>query len=271
MNDNDTALNDPVEEVNDQDTTPVSEPEATEDVEKSEVETESTEEVKTEEEPTETGESKKGYSNRVRELVSEKKKAEAEAKSLRDRMAELTGEASPSETQNQQIPPFPQQQPLDNEPIVKPGEEIDAVELDKRLRSREQRVLQQATAQADLRDRQRESISKIERETEEVMRAYPELDPENDDFDRELSDTVVEAVEAHVKANPYSASVKDFAARLMKPYRRAVTKEVGKATESIAKQASEAAQRPTSVRKGEKTANEKSIEELENELGVIQA
>jgi len=101
------------------------------------------------------------------------------------------------------------------------------------------------------------------------VRTYSQLDPDSDNFDQELSDVITEATEAYVKANPYTASVKKFVAKLMKPYKGAVEKEVGQASEQIAKQASQAALRPTSVRKPEKSAAEKSIAELEDELGLV--
>jgi len=126
-----------------------------------------------------------------------------------------------------------------------------------------------ARSLVELEVKKSEAINRINNEAAEVVRKYPELDPESDDFNRELSDTVTEAVEAHVKANPFSASVKGFVAKLMKPYQGAVTKEVGKANEQLAKQVSSAALKPTSVSKKEKSASEKTIEELERELGIV--
>lgn len=157
------------------------------------------------------------------------------------------------------------------EPIVADGEEIDVAELNRRIATRDQRILQQASANANLMQKQSEAINRINSEASEMIRAYPELDPDHESFNKELSDTIAEAVEAHVRANPYTASVKQFTARLMKPYQGAVTKEVGKATENIARQVSQAALRPTSVRNTEKTASEKSIAELEQELGIVQS
>jgi hypothetical protein len=55
----------------------------------------------------------------------------------------------------------------------------------------------------------------------------------------------------------------------MKPYKAAITREVGQATENIAKQVSETALRPTSVRKPEKAAGDKTLAELEQELGIV--
>jgi len=57
----------------------------------------------------------------------------------------------------------------------------------------------------------------------------------------------------------------------MKPYKGAVTKAVGEQKEELAKQASQGAIKPTSVRKQDKSSKEKTIEELESELGVVQS
>ena len=230
-------------------------------------ETEATEEVTTEvsadtEEATETEESpKKGYQARVRELNAKAKTAEqiaaqekARAESLEVKIAELTGSVDPQG--------YPAYNPQTT--AIAPGEEINAEEFEKR-------VLQKAQSIATLEGKKSEAINRIHNETNEVLRLYPELDPESDVFDKDLSDAVTESVGNGIQANPYTASVKAIAAKLMKPYKGAVDKEVGKAAENIAKQVSETALRPTAIRKDEKPAHEKSIQELEKELGVVQA
>lgn len=251
------ALNQEAEEINSRNATPALETNATEEVDQ----TESTEEV----EPTETEgreESKKGYQARVQELNQKAKAAEERARSLEQKLAELTSPVGFQEGTN--IPPY---NPL--EPLVAPGEEIDVNELNKRQSAREQRILQQASANAQLIAKQSEAINRINSEASEVVRLYPQLDPDSDNFNRELSDIVAEATEAYVKDKPYTASVKQFVAKLMKPYQRAADKEVSQASENIAKQVSQAALRPTSIRKEEKQASEKSIAELEAELGIV--
>src|SRR5690606_19136586 len=115
------------------------------------------------------------------------------------------------------------------------------------------------------------AVTRINSEASEIMREYPELNPDSDQFNRELSESITEAVEAQIRLNPYSASVKQIVGKLMKPLKGAVTKEVGKASDTMAKQVSQAALRPTSVRKGEKPAEEKTIAELEAELGIVQS
>ena len=256
LTDQNMVLNESEEEVA-LDTTPVSE-EASEEAVEAEVE--SAEE--TEATPEETEETqKKGYSQRVRELNTRAKEAEERAKSLEERVAELT--------RTQDAPNANQQFDAPEPALIQPGEEIDALELDKRLRERETRILARADATSLLRSKQSEAVSRINTEASEAMRTYPELDPDSDTYNKELSETVTEAVEAHIKADPYNASVKKFVSRLMKPYLGAVTREVGKTTETLAKQVSESALRPTNVRKPEKAATDKSIEELEQELGVV--
>ena len=210
---------------------------------------EATPEIKTEEaEPTETGDSSKGANQRIRELNAKAKAAEQKAQSLAQRLEEL------SKVSDNTLPPY--------NPVIEPGTEISPEQY-------RQDVGRQADAIVTLRLKQQETLNKIKSESLDAVRAYPELDPESEVFDKDLSDTVTEAVEAYVKVDPYNASVGKFVDRLMKPYQRAVTKEVGQVSEKLAKQVSETALRPTSIRQAEKPVNEKTIAELEAELGIV--
>lgn len=259
----DMALNEPVEVENNEIATPAVEEQATEEAEPREPE--STDEEPRSEETDSEDSGKKGYSARVRELNARAKRAEEERDSLAAKMAALTGGVSgqPDDLG------FPAVEP--DMPLVQPGEEIDAVELDRRLRARDQKVFQRTDALIQLRAKQNEAINRITSETQEVMRRYPELDPESVSFNKELSDAITEATEAHVKGAPYTASVSKFVDKMMRPYKGAVSREVGDMTKSVAKQVSEAALRPTTVRAKERSAAEKSLAELEAELGVLQA
>lgn len=249
MNDeNDMAVNQSVGDEANLDTSPVSDQEAAEETIPSN--TESTEEV--DEQIGETaGEPKRGAQTRIRELNAAKKAAEARAQSLEERLSELTSIAGQQFSQGN-LPDL----------NIGQGGEIDPAEF-------ERRVLQQADARAELKIRQSEAINRINSEASTVMTLYPELNPDSDEYNAELSDAITESVEAYVRANPYTASVKKHVEKLMKPYKGAVEKRVGQASENIAKQVSQAALRPTSVHKQEKTANEKSIAELEDELGIV--
>jgi uncharacterized coiled-coil DUF342 family protein len=243
------ALNENVEIENNTPESPTEEKTTEEAVEPDQVTTEETEE-----------EPKKGYSQRVRELNARAKEAEAKAESLAAKLKSLT------EPQEQVTP----EQPV-YEPLFKPGEELDATELDQRLRDREARLLQRADALVTLRGKQQEAVMRINREADEAIKEYPELDPRSDNFNKELSEAISEATEAYVIKNPYTASVSTFVKKMMNPYRGAVSKEVGNLKESVVKQVSEAALRPTSVREKEKPAKDLTIAELEAKLGVVQA
>lgn len=195
---------------------------------------------------------KKGAESRIRELNARARSAEEKAKSLEAQLAELTSPVGDTGK-------TPDYTPQD---IVKPGEEVDANEWGKR-------ILSQAAAIAELKSRQSEAVNRINNEATQVIQLYPELDPDSDSFNKELSDSITEATLAHVKANPYNASPKKFVEKLMRPYKQAVENEVGKANENLAKQVSQAALRPTSVTTaGKKSYSEKTIAELEAELGV---
>lgn len=212
---------------------------------------------------TQTAESNKGANQRIRELNQRAKQAEQRAKSLEEKIAELTAPVG--------VPNFQQEVQFNpQEPIVAPGEDIDVNELNRRIQAREQNLLKQADARSELRQRQTEAIARHNSESKAAIQKYPQLNPDSDSFDPELSESITEATENLIKSNPYSASVEKFVDKLMKPYSRAVAKEVGKVTENVAKQVSETALRPTSIRKQEKPATEKSIAELEQELGIVQ-
>ena len=211
-------------------------------------------EVATEEErtETETAESNKGANQRIRELNQRTKVAEEKAQSLADRLAEITNPIG-----------FQGQEPQYN-PQVEAGQEIS-------LEQYQSDVLRTADARVELKIQQNNAVNRIQNESLDVVRKYSQLDPENDNFDKELSETITEATENFVRKNPYTASVSKYVDKLMKPYLGSVAREVGKVTENIARQVSETALRPTSIHKGEKSANEKSIAELEQELGIVQA
>lgn len=198
---------------------------------------------------TETAESNKGATQRIKELNQRAKVAEEKAKSLEQRLAEITQPIGlPGETQFV--------------PQVQPGQEITPEQYTND-------VAKTAKAQVDIAIAQNNAVTRINNESREVLAKYPQLNPDSDQFDKELSDTVTEATERYVRSEPYSASVSKYVDKLMKPYQRAVAAEVGQVTENIAKQVSSAALRPTNVRQPEKAASDKSIAELEQELGVV--
>jgi hypothetical protein len=257
LNDKSMALNEQGEAENAPTTTPVANQEASEDVASQDIASADASETSA----TETEEGKKGFSSRVRELVKERNDAREVIDSLQQKVAELTQQAQPELS----MPDFK------IEPIVKPGEELTAEELNRRIAERDQQLLAKAAAISRLQNKQSEALGRIDRESAEVVKNFPQLDPESEEFNPELSEAITESTTAYIKSNPYTASVKNHVAKLMRSLTGTVTKEVGKATEKMAKQASETALRPTSIRKEEKPVGELSIAELEAKLGVVQA
>ena len=251
INNEDMALNE--SDVNTIDESPALE-QTTEEVAEQEAEVESTETAETESEVTETdGSSKKGANQRIRELANKAKQAELEKEALASRLAELTGSDEP-------IGVMPQQY----QPQVEPGTEISPEQY-------QADIMRAADSLVSIRIKQQDAINRINREAEQSIKAFPQLDPTSENFDKELSDTIAEATEAYVKQNPYSASVYKFVEKLMKPYNRAVENGVSQVTENVAKQVSEAALRPTQVRQTEKSLQDMTPEELEQKLGIVQA
>lgn len=209
------------------------------------------------EEPEAEDDSNKGAQARIRELNTKANAEKARAESLEKKLAELTGQMEPA------LEPY---NPEVLEPIVQPGEELDADELNRRVAQRDQKLLQQADALGQFRAKQAKAIENINREAIEAVGKYKQLDSESELFDPELSETVTEAVEAYVRVNPTS-SVKSYVDKLMKPYTSAVAKEVAKQSETLVKQASETALRPSNVKPVDKKFEDLSIKEMENKLG----
>lgn len=241
------AVNEPAEI----ETAPASTPEVAEQTAEEVAEPSVEATVETPEETTETvDEPKKGASQRIRELNQRAKDAEEKAQSLAQQLAELTGGVSPLDHQGLYMPQF-------NE-----GQEIDQATL-------QQQMQRTALSAAQLISLQERNLSRIDRESNEVVGKFKALDPDSDVFDQDLSDSVTEATKAFIRANP-TGSVKQFVEKMMKPYQRSVAKEVGQARVELAKQVSQAATRPTAVVKAPvKSADEKSIKELEAELGFV--
>ena len=264
MTKDDQALNQDIGDEANVSATPAEEPKATEEVEVEPTQAEPTSEAKEGETETETVESsKKGAQRRIRQLVSKVKQAENKTQGLTERLKELT---SPVGSRRQYQPSTPSPQPI--QPIVQPGEEIDVEEFNRRQANRDARILQQAASIAELKSRQSEAIIRINSEAQEVLKNYPELDPNSKSFDKELSESVTEATLAFVKGSPYTASPKKFVEKMMKSYHRAVAKKIGQTSENLVKQVAQKAQRPTGISKREKGYQEKSIKELEDELGI---
>lgn len=199
-------------------------------------------------ETTETEGEKKvsGAEKRIHKLVDERDQYKQEAQSLSAKLAELTaGAQAPAGN----MPPY---QPSNGE--SQGGEReltIDDLRTVARLEVEKERT-----------------INRINSEAKEAQSKHPELDPSSDLFDPDINEAVTSAVELEIRANP-TKSVKELTERYMKPYRKVAERAAGQEKKVIAKQVSDEALRPSSVKPVNKSLAEKSIEELEAELGFV--
>lgn len=207
-----------------------------------EVETESTETEETEGAPKD--ENRKTAKSRIRELVNEKKEAEAKAESLADQVKKLTAYKP-----NNEFLPEPQQQPEQTE--------ITYEEL-----------MRRQDALVQIRLAQQENTHRVQQEALEAIKAYPELDPDSDSFDPELSESISQATLAKIQAEP-TAPVRKFVDGLMRPYKRSLERQASDQRATLTKQVTQQAMRPTQVQEQEKPFNELSIDEMEKKLGVV--
>lgn len=190
---------------------------------------------------------KKGAQSRIRELAGENR-------SLKDRIAELT---SPVGLGGSQLPYTPQ-----NQPVVSDDGSIDAQEF-------KRQVLIEAHQLVNFETQRAAAVERINRESAEVVQKFPELDPESDHFDKDLSDAIYEAVEAKVKSDPTS-SVKDFVSKQMRMFKREAQREEAQTAAEITKQAAQSAIRPTQNKPVDTKFEDLSLEEMRQKLGYAQ-
>jgi len=232
------------EEVVDQEIEETSE-ESTDEELPTDTEREEVDETLTEEESTEGTpkvEGRKTAESRIRRLVTEKKEAEAKAESLADQVRKMT--------------------------TVRPPEYVPSPETANDTELTVEEVLRRADTLTQIRLAQQDNLHRVNNEALEAIKAYPELDPESESFDPDLSESISQATLASISANP-TAPVRKFVDSMMKPYKKAVEKQATGQAEALTKQASQTAMRPTQVQEQEKPFSELSIEEMEKKLGVV--
>lgn len=194
-----------------------------------------------------SAESNKGANARIRELAAEKKAEKARADSLAKQIADLTNGV------DNQFDLGPVNPYKDGEATA---EEVEA------------RAVQRAVAITQLQNQRQQFVQRVQKEAMEVLTEHPQLDPDSESYDEDLSDAITQAGLSYVSANP-GKSLKAYVNKLMKPYQRSVQKEVGNLADTVTRQAAEKALRPTSSPKGEKRPEDMSIEELEEKLGTV--
>lgn len=113
-------------------------------------------------------------------------------------------------------------------------------------------------------------LNNLARSVGSLEQAYPELNPDSDDFNPELTDAVGETIDEVFRANPY-VDVETVASKMISASRAAGTSKAKQVGEKVAEQASNAAVRSTTSSKVEdKKFEDLSVEEMEEKLGKVQ-
>lgn len=112
------------------------------------------------------------------------------------------------------------------------------------------------------------TVNRINNEAAEAIRLHPELDKKSDVFDEDINNAVTSAVWNAIQRDP-SQSVLGLTDFYMKPYIASAERAVGKEKANLAKQASDGALRPVSIKSTDRRPEDMSIAELEATLEMV--
>jgi len=203
----------------------------------------------TEESKTDGGKKFSGAEKRIHEVVSAKKQAEMErdeakreAESLSQKLRELTGVIdTPTGISTSQ----PSQDNGERELTIDDLRSIARLEVEKER-----------------------TVNRINAQASEAIKLNPELDKDSAIFDPDINEAVTSAVLLEVQKDP-SKDVLKLTEKYMKPYRKAAERAVGDEKATLAKQVSETALRPNNIKPVDKGFQDKSIEEMEQVLEMV--
>ncbi len=207
---------------------------------------------------------KRSAQGRIREVVAEKNQYKEKLTGITEKLEQLTGDQL-----NQAIGMAPQATPDEKGEVT--AEQVYA-ESQRR-----------AATTTFLINQQQRAVDRIRVETTELERQYPELNPDSDKYDKDLSEAIATAVESQAKiltgydqagkpiyAINVGCSPKAIVTKLMKPYRKSLNTATAQAEQTTREDISKTALRPTpQVSAPEKKAEDMSIEELRKKLGVV--
>lgn len=115
------------------------------------------------------------------------------------------------------------------------------------------------------------SQQQLKREALEVVRENPELDPNSESFDPDLSEAITEAVAAKHRLSS-NLSIRETVNKLLKPYKKAAEKAIDSQKRDLVSQVASGGIRPGSSPSPEsenKQFEELSLEEMESKLGKV--
>jgi hypothetical protein len=258
MNEDQAAENIPVESTSTPAETPTVETNKPEpSVEESEPQADAAEgKEETNEESEPEQERKKSAQGRIKQLNSELKEERKKASQLEEKINSIL-----KENEDNPFSPVNMPMPSPNRArLSQPNEngEITYEDYQRDVQENARTAVQAVLSQQRMRE-----------EVYDIVRNTPELDPNSDQFDPDLSEAITDAVEAKHRLSS-NFSVKETVSKLLKPYRRAAEKAVDGESRNLATQVATAAVRPgPSPALEEKRFEDLSVEEMEAKLGKV--
>lgn len=152
---------------------------------------------------------------------------------------------------------------------VNPGEELTVEEYKKRLQQAEERGASRAQSLVQLEMARQRRLDQIDRDIHKVEDDFPQLNPDSDDYDPDLSKAVTKALKQMVN-NDINTDVYKEVEGFMKPYQRARKSISAEEKKEAAKQIAESASRPSSPsvpKSGQE--GKKTWKDIEKEVGIV--
>lgn len=234
--------------------------EETTEVSPTDEQTESEEQTNVEESEVGSDESTKEEATEADEQTDEKPaspRLEKRFQKMSNKIKELSSAQAPQ--QDYQQPQFDQYGniPLQNNeyyPEVDPVRQAEAIADIK---------MQQFRAEQQMKDR----VETLDRDIDYIERKHPELDETSSKYDAKLAEKVTSMYEKIASKSP-DIRLKDIVEDVMEVATRQSTRESAKTSARVAKQESETAVKSeTDAKPSQKTAEDMSLEELEQNIG----
>lgn len=162
------------------------------------------------------------------------------------------------------------QQPVNQfVPQVEPGSEITPEQYQKDVMSAAQTITQLEINKLRAEQAQKEYVENFDRDVAYTESKYSELNADSPNYDSKLSEKVANMYEKLSAKNP-NIRLRDIVDDVMEVAERKSTRATAQTNSQIKRQADESALKTTTTAKpAAKTAEEKSLAELEQELGYV--
>ena len=198
---------------------------------------------------------KKSAQGRIQQLNSKLKEEQKKRSALEEKVSSIVRE-------NEENPFSPVNMPLKDPKSGRLAQPNSNGEISYEDYQRDVQQNAKAAVKAILNQQQ------LKQEALDVVKVYPELDPNHERFDQDISDAVTEAVEGNHRLSR-NFSLKSTVSKLMKPYRKAAESAVASEKRNIAKDVASGGIRPSSNPTPVSKDVEETLAEMEARLGKV--